>query len=81
MSGLHRVHLQSCFKEHIKNQGPMTQHLENCDTPLSEDVDIFHEMARGESHLLTLEALYIQEHKPEIYTKDEYRSRTLTIKL
>jgi len=30
--------------------------------------------------LLTLEALYIKQHKPKINTKDEYRSRTLTLK-
>ena len=60
----------------------MKQHLENCDTAVSEDdVDILRQTARGESHLLTLEALYIQELKPKINTKDEYRSRTLTIKL
>ncbi len=33
------------------------------------------------SKLLALEALYIQEIKPKLNTKDEYRSRTLTLKL
>ena len=75
-------HLQSRFKEHVQNQGPVKQHLERCDITLSEDdVDILQQTSRGESHLLTLEALHIQELKPEINTKDEYRSRTLTIKL
>ena len=37
--------------------------------------------ARGEQHLLTLEALFITEKKPKINTKDEYRSRTLTIRI
>ena len=31
--------------------------------------------------LLTLEAPYIQELKPRLNTKEEYRSRTLTLKL
>ena len=31
-------------------------------------------------HLLTLEALYIGEIRPELNTKDEYQSRELTIK-
>ena len=75
-------HLQSRFKEHIQNQGPMKQHLERCNTTLSEDdVEILQQTSRGESHLLTLEALHIQELKPEINTKDECRSRTLMIKL
>ena len=46
-----------------------------------DDVDILQQTSRGESHLLTFEALHIEELKPEINTKDEYRSRTLTIKL
>jgi len=32
-------------------------------------------------HLMTLEALYIKSIKPSINTKDEYRSRALTIKI
>ena len=61
---------------------PMTQHLKNCDTSLPEDdVDILRQKAKGESHLLTLEALNIQELKPQINTKDKYWSRTMTIKL
>ena len=34
---------------------------------------------QGMEHLFTLEALYIREIKPELNTKDEYRSRELTI--
>ena len=75
-------HMQSRFREHVKNQGPMKIHLTQCKTTLTEDnVDILQSTARGEAYLLTLEALHIQELKPTINTKDEYRSRTLTIKL
>ena len=49
--------------------------------PREEDVNIMHQTSRGEAFLLTLEALWIRELKPEINTKDEYRSRELTIKL
>ena len=35
----------------------------------------------GKGYLPILKALYIQELEPEISTKDEYRSRTLTIKI
>ena len=31
-------------------------------------------------NLMTLEALWIDEVKPNLNTKDEYKSRTLTIK-
>ena len=35
---------------------------------------------KGEKQFLTLEALYQKELKPSINTKEEYKSRTLTIK-
>ena len=73
-------HLQTRFKEHIK-KGPMNIHLKECKTSISEEnVDILKATARGENYLLTLEALHIRELKPSINTKDEYRSRELTIK-
>ena len=42
---------------------------------------VLHQTNKGEEFLLTLEALYIREFKPTINTKDEYRSRELTIKV
>ena len=60
----------------------MKTHLKKCDITISEaNVDILASTSRGESHLLTLEALWQRELKPEINTKDEYRSRELMIKL
>ena len=38
-------------------------------------------MRDSESYLLTLEALWIDELKPALNTKDEFRSKVLTIKL
>ena len=53
-----------------------------CSVTLTEEnVEILQTSARGESHLLTLEALHIRDIKPQINTKDEYRSRELTIKM
>ena len=46
-----------------------------------DDVDSLLQTARGESHLLKLEALYIQELKPQINIKDEYKNRRLMIQL
>ena len=60
----------------------MKKHLQQCGATLTEDqVDILQMSSRGEDFLLTLEALHIRERKPQINTKDEYRSRELTIKL
>ena len=74
-------HLITRYKEHIK-KGPVKEHLAECKIGSTfEDMSILHQTARGETHLLTLEALYIREHKPAINTKDEYRSRELTIKV
>ena len=35
---------------------------------------------KGETHLFTLEALWIRQVRPEINVKDEYKSRELIIK-
>ena len=74
-------HLQTRFKEHC-SKDPMKAHVAECKTTLTEkDIRILHQTARGDNFLLTLEALYIREIKPTINTKDEYRSRELTIKV
>ena len=75
-------HLQACFREHIKNGGPVKTHITKCKTNITDgNVDILSSTSRGERYLMTLEALYIQELEPAINTKDEYRSRALTIKI
>ena len=74
-------HLQRRFKEHLGNKGPVKTHLETCSIS-NPNENIIHILGRSRSlpHLLTLEALYIKEHNPNLNTKDEYRSRTLTLK-
>ena len=75
-------HMLTRFKEHTQKVGPMKKHLQECDTTLTDEhVEILQITSRGEEFLLTLEALHIRERKPKINTKDEYRSRELTIKL
>ena len=57
-------------------------HLAECDINISDDdVEILQTSSQGEAHLLTLGALFIRELRPSVNTKDEYRSRELTIKL
>ena len=65
---------------HTKNPGPVKNHLSNFNTTITEDhIDIL--ASPGERYLLTLEALYIQELEPKMNTKDEWRSRTMTLKM
>jgi len=74
-------HLQQRFKEHLGNKGPVKSHFENC--KIIDPTDkIIHILDRSRSlpRLLTLEALYIKQHKPTLNTKDQLRSRTLTLK-
>ena len=60
----------------------MKTHLGQCKTSIPEEnIDILQQTAKGENFLLTLEALHIRERKPKLNTKDEWRSRELTIKL
>ena len=57
--------------------------MKSCSTSLTmESVDIIAtSLKRTMGHLLTLEALAIKSLNLNLNTKDEYRSRTLTIKL
>ena len=75
-------HIQTRLKEHLQRAGPMKSHLAQYNATLTSDqVDIIHYTSRGESFLLTLEALHIRERKPSFNTKDEYKSKELVIKL
>ena len=75
-------HLQTRLREHSHSKGPVKEHMTKCETDWSEkDVSVLSATSQGEVHLLTLEALWIREIKPVINTKDEFRSRELTIKL
>ena len=74
-------HLQQRYKEHIGNKGPVKSHFEACDvTPNNDLISILSRTDKGESRLLTLEALFIKDIAPVLNTKDEFRSRTLTLK-
>ena len=75
-------HLQQRFREHSGNKGPIKTHFSNCNITITENnVSIIgRSRGGGEGRLLTLEALFIKEIAPVLNTKDEYRSRTLTLK-
>ena len=78
-------HLLVRFKEHIRPSQPVGKHLRLCDTSIEfenkDSVSILHQTYGSILHLMTQEALWIREIKPSINTKDEYKSRELTIRL
>ena len=75
-------HILTRLQEHRKPSSIVRKHFNTCGTDLNLDcLEVLKSSSRGEPHLLTLEALFIEEMKPAINTKDEYRSRTLTIRL
>ena len=73
-------HMVTRFKEHIQRNGPVKEHIDRCDTDLSEeDIEIKMELM-NKNKLLTYEALFIKQIQPVINTKEEYKSKKLTIK-
>jgi len=75
-------HILTRFKEHQLRPQAVRNHIRECGVSISmDDVQLLKASSRGEEHLLTLEALFIEETKPTINTKDEYKQRQLTIKL
>ena len=72
--------LQRRFRDHTGNRGSVKSHLDDCGiTPNSNIIQIIGK-ANTPYRLLTLEALFIKEFKPSLNTKDEFKSRTLTLK-
>ena len=75
-------HLITRFREHKSRKGPVKTHFAQCQVAVEmNNVEILASTQKGERHLLTLEALFIRDIKPVLNTQDEYRSRTLRIKL
>ena len=73
--------MQRRFAEHLQRASPIKAHMDVCDVKFTQDdVTILGSTCRGEKYLLILEALWQYEVKPSLNTKDEYKSRTLTIK-
>jgi hypothetical protein len=75
-------HARTRMGEHrTKKNQPIRSHFEACVRKLAtiHDMKIIHRTTRNMEFLETLEALYIREIGPTLNTKDEYRSRELTI--
>ena len=72
-------HVQQRFREHVGSQGIFKKHFEVCN--VSPSMDFVKILGRAKfDRLLSLEALFISEINPALNTKDEFRSRTLTLK-
>ena len=58
------------------------RHFEQCDVELTIDhISIIDQSFVSLEYLMTLEALWIDEIKPTLNTKDEYKSHQLVIKI
>ena len=71
--------LQQRFREHVGSRGLIKNHFDSCQIMPSHDHVKILGKNKGEK-LLSLEALFINRFKPTLNSKDEYRSRTLTLK-
>ena len=76
-------HLKARLSEHKNINSPVGAHFSGCIStePIADDVSILCSTTRSDQFLMTLEALCIKEHRPNLNTRDEYRSRTLTLRL
>ena len=75
-------HLITRIKEHENVNTPVGNHFNKCHAELTmDDVKIIAKSNKSDYHLMALEALCIQAIKPSINKKDEYKSRTLVIKI
>ena len=77
-------HLATRVDEHRKGDSPVGQHLLECNKEVGGTAELKSEIIdqTANTHkLLTLEALHIWRERPKINTRDEFRSRELTLKL
>jgi hypothetical protein len=75
-------HLCARFSEHGNVNAPVGRHFMQCISckPHWDDIQVLQTTPRTVDYLLALEALYINEQKPTLNTRDEYRSRGLTLR-
>ena len=72
--------LQRRFKAHAGKKVPVKTYFEKCAIIKDSGMITIIGKANTLPRLLTLEALFIKESNPVLNTKDEFRSRTLTLK-
>ena len=76
-------HLTTRIEEHKKADSPVGLHLQQCQHE-GNSADLSWEIidrSNNQTKLLTLEAKQIRKGKPGLNTRDEFRSRALTVKI
>ena len=75
--------LKARIAEHGNPTSAVGSHFSLCigQRPIMDDVKVLAKTSRGHTFQLTLEALYIQERRPNLNVKDEYISRALTLRI
>ena len=73
-------HLLYRFREHVKNPGPLRDHFSTCGEVLLEENISILTGASDDERLMLFEALFIKELAPGLNTKEEFRSRNLSLK-
>ena len=76
-------HLLTRINEHSRKSTPVGSHFQLCNKStisMDSDVEIL-DNCNSQRQLLIKEALFINSIKPNLNTKDEYRSHTLVIKI
>ena len=76
-------HFCTRLKEHQQRKSqPVYRHFQQCRTELKlENTEFLAATIKNVVFLETLEALWIEELKPSINTREEYKQRSLTIRL
>ena len=76
-------HLTTRVEEHKKADSPVGLHLQQCQL-VGNSADLNWEIidrSNNQTKLLTLEVIHIRKEKPGLNTRDEFRSRELTLKI
>ena len=75
-------HFTLRVQQHRVKGRPIRKHFDECNEKVTlKQAEILDSTIRNDKLLLALEALYIRELSPQLNTRDEYRSRKLTLKL
>ena len=75
-------HLTTRIEEQKKADSPVGLHLQQCQLE-GNSADLSWEIidrSNNETKLLTIEAIHIRKEKPGLNTRDEFRSKELTLK-
>ena len=76
-------HLKTRLSEHRSSKSTVKEHTKSCKNELGtiETTEILHKSHKGQIFLSILEALYIRDINPSLNTRDEFRGRSLRIRI